>query len=620
MRNNHRQAPGLEAHVFGVERHRIATDGKGITTLVAFHSCPLKCTYCLNPQCHDSKAATRIYTPESLYKQLKVDDLYFRATEGGVTFGGGEPALYPEFITRFRHLCGNDWKITLETSLNVERANIYELAGAVDEWIVDIKAFRPNTYSTYTKGELKTVLGNLKALTTLFGVDKNRITIRIPIIPKMVDRFEALRTKKVLQRFGFTKFDIFEYQTQRQKTHYSLINGMEPGKALCKILKVIRRDIAGQHNIEIQEQICSQQGDCQGTCPQCDQELSYLTEALMHKRMVRPILSKDLAEMIEGLYIRNQNNENAQEGLSSETIVPKINGNIICAPPEDKHPLNGKIVKSVHAKKLLKECAIAGVSYHLKPDDELWNELEEGKELALVRHRNNKYDKNAVAVALACDYDGDADNFDFDFILGYIPKDQNAEIATLIDMGWEDSLSATLSTVSHTGNYNQRLRISIFLESKEPMKPHYDGLRFITLSPDEMKELQAELSDKGLVYRKWRKLPAWEYDLPRKGENVVAYSHNKDNDNDIDAYLLKVVATGEECSLLSDESQTEHCNDDCEGFLLSNISGPLSFSISHKDGITLRCRKYEITDIPDEAQVELISVFFETPMRIVKKR
>lgn len=501
MRNNHRQAPGLEAPVFGVERHRIATDGKGITTLVAFHSCPLKCTYCLNPQCHDPKTATRVYTPESLYMQLKVDDLYFRTTGGGVIFGGGEPALYPEFITRFRHLCGNDWKITLETSLNVEQANIYELAGAVDEWIIDIKAFKPLTYSTYTNGDLKTVLGNLKALTTLFGVDKNRITIRIPIIPKLVDRFEALRTQKVLQRFGFTKFDIYECQNQK------------------------------------------------------------------------PDYLHSMAEM----------------------------------------------VKPVYAKKLLKECAIAGISYHLKPDDELWNELEEGEELALVRHRNNKYDKNAVAVALACDYDGDADNFDFDFILGYIPKDQNTEIATLMDMGWGDSLSATLSTVSHTGNYNQRLRISIFLESKEPMKPHYDGLRFITLNPDEMKELQAELRNKGLVYRKWRKLPAWEYDLPRKGENVVAYSHNKDNDNDIDAYLLKVVATGEECSLLSDDSQTEHY-DDCEGFILSNISGPLSFSISCRSGIIPRNRKYEVTDIPNEAQVELISVFFETPMRIIKKR
>lgn len=38
------------AKVIGVARHRLATDGDGVTTLVAFHGCPLHCRYCLNPQ------------------------------------------------------------------------------------------------------------------------------------------------------------------------------------------------------------------------------------------------------------------------------------------------------------------------------------------------------------------------------------------------------------------------------------------------------------------------------------------------------------------------------------------------------------------------------------------
>ena len=43
--NGHIQAP-----VSAVSRHRIATDGEGVTTLVVFHSCPLRCRWCLNPQ------------------------------------------------------------------------------------------------------------------------------------------------------------------------------------------------------------------------------------------------------------------------------------------------------------------------------------------------------------------------------------------------------------------------------------------------------------------------------------------------------------------------------------------------------------------------------------------
>ena len=30
----------LSAPIIGIVRHRLATDGKGVTTLVAFHSCP----------------------------------------------------------------------------------------------------------------------------------------------------------------------------------------------------------------------------------------------------------------------------------------------------------------------------------------------------------------------------------------------------------------------------------------------------------------------------------------------------------------------------------------------------------------------------------------------------
>ena len=34
--------------ILGVNRHRLLIDGEGVTTLVAFHGCPLHCKYCLN--------------------------------------------------------------------------------------------------------------------------------------------------------------------------------------------------------------------------------------------------------------------------------------------------------------------------------------------------------------------------------------------------------------------------------------------------------------------------------------------------------------------------------------------------------------------------------------------
>ncbi len=55
--------------------------------------------------------------PAELYDETRIDELYFLATNGGVTFGGGEPGMHPDFIREFRELCGQGWQINLETSL-----------------------------------------------------------------------------------------------------------------------------------------------------------------------------------------------------------------------------------------------------------------------------------------------------------------------------------------------------------------------------------------------------------------------------------------------------------------------------------------------------------------------
>ena len=79
------------ADIFAIIRHRIPTDGDGVTTLVGLKGCPLACKYCLNPQCGTAKSER--LTADELYEKVRIDDLYFIATGGGITFGGGEPLL-----------------------------------------------------------------------------------------------------------------------------------------------------------------------------------------------------------------------------------------------------------------------------------------------------------------------------------------------------------------------------------------------------------------------------------------------------------------------------------------------------------------------------------------------
>ena len=70
--------------IIGVARHRLSTDGDGVTTLVAFHGCPLRCRYCLNPQSLGDGSRLREYSPQSLYDEVRIDELYFLATNGGI--------------------------------------------------------------------------------------------------------------------------------------------------------------------------------------------------------------------------------------------------------------------------------------------------------------------------------------------------------------------------------------------------------------------------------------------------------------------------------------------------------------------------------------------------------
>ena len=205
----------MKAEIAGVSRLRIAVDGEGVTTLVGFMSCPLRCRYCLNPQTLTSGSPHRELTPEELYGEIRKDELYFLATGGGVTFGGGEPLLRPDFIRAFRSLCGPDWKLNAETSLNVPEENIKALMPVLDNWIIDIKDMDPDIYRRYTGRDNARVLGNLLLLADAGLAD--RCTLRIPLIPDFNDEADRDRSISELEALGFKSFDKFRYKTEIKK-------------------------------------------------------------------------------------------------------------------------------------------------------------------------------------------------------------------------------------------------------------------------------------------------------------------------------------------------------------------------------------------------------------------
>ena len=58
---------------------------------------------------------------------------------------------------------------------------------------------------------------------------------------------------------------------------------MERGKHICNQLKALRRHIAEENGIPLQQRECTHQGPCRGTCPRCEAEVHYLEQALARR-------------------------------------------------------------------------------------------------------------------------------------------------------------------------------------------------------------------------------------------------------------------------------------------------------------------------------------------------
>ena len=199
------------APLIGISRHRLTTDGEGVTTLVAFHGCPLRCKYCLNPQSLHSEGIWKHYDCMQLYEEVRLDEIYFLATHGGITFGGGEPCLQSDFIYEFRQLCGQEWQLSVESSLNVPQENIEKLLPVIDYYIIDIKDINNDIYQQYTGKENEKVLNNIHYL---IEHGKNaQIIVRTPIIPVYNSESDVDNSIRLLKEMGITQFDRFTYKT-----------------------------------------------------------------------------------------------------------------------------------------------------------------------------------------------------------------------------------------------------------------------------------------------------------------------------------------------------------------------------------------------------------------------
>ena len=364
---------------------------------------------------------------------------------------------------------------------------------------------------------------------------------------------------------------------------------MKTGKEKCEILKAIRSYVAEKYDVEYSPSECDHQGECKGTCPKCDAELADLQKKLEAKGISDIAEDEQLRDLVEKYLSKTSMVDDYQ--LSGTDIdiertagIPMtLQGDIdIDITDEEKGlcpdikivDLERDAASTCEDKKLFIECGIAGISFH--DIDDIWDELQVGTKLALVRERNNAYDKNAVAVALAGDYDGNPDDFDFDFILGYIPRKDNELLAAMLDNGCEGMFDAEICGLKKYGPYSDRIRISIYVKNKENQKKD-NRLRMMLFREEEWKLFSDELWEKGYAYFLWDGCPPWEKDFPGKGDKVVFLNMDGPVAH---LYLMQTIAVGNAAAPYVDDSKEYLRIDGYTEYALTNVAGPLTIDSS----------------------------------------
>jgi len=139
-------------------------------------------------------------TPKEVFAEIIKDKHYYKESNGGVTFSGGECLLFPTFLLELLKMCRNSGINTaVETALNVKWDSIEAVRNYIDTFIIDIKHYDSELHKQYTGSGNKLIISNFNNISRIHP----SIIIRIPLIPNVNDTDDNLiNTAKLINTFG----------------------------------------------------------------------------------------------------------------------------------------------------------------------------------------------------------------------------------------------------------------------------------------------------------------------------------------------------------------------------------------------------------------------------------
>jgi pyruvate formate lyase activating enzyme len=168
-------------------------DGPGIRTSVFMKGCPLRCSWCHNPEGQSrqpqiirspvgERVAGKEYTASELAALLNKQIEILKANEGGITFSGGEPLLQAEFVAQVVDLL-DGVHVLLDTSGYASEEDFRRAAERSDLIFFDLKLIDRAAHRRYTGVDNNPILHNLRLMRRM-GLP---FVIRVPLVPGVTD-------------------------------------------------------------------------------------------------------------------------------------------------------------------------------------------------------------------------------------------------------------------------------------------------------------------------------------------------------------------------------------------------------------------------------------------------
>ena len=187
--------------VFDMKEFAI-NDGPGIRLTIFFKGCPMRCTWCHNPEGllfePQINKTTGLVTGKTwaafeLADYIKKSKDLFDCTAGGVTFSGGEPTAQIEFLLELINLLPNVHK-NLDTSGFCSTEIFCNIVSGCDLVFFDLKLGQDEIHKQYTGKSNIVIIENLKQLANLTVP----FHIRIPLVPGVTDTEENFEELKAI--------------------------------------------------------------------------------------------------------------------------------------------------------------------------------------------------------------------------------------------------------------------------------------------------------------------------------------------------------------------------------------------------------------------------------------